>query len=161
MIFTDQQKLLVGKLLKGDDSMNDRKELDDLFKKTHFGMTFTCVIFDNISFSHKNLYYVLKTQFEIDKVDAVDAEECLSIYRGVRNNFILPVFRKYEFYSPTMCFHIFEKLYSSTMNYYGKKNKINIAKILDMNLCTNKIRFSEIAIEKELYDLEQTVWKST
>lgn len=108
--------------------------MKSLFYDTSFGIRFAPIILETIKKSHKTLSYILRNQFKMSNevyrdiiemsADSVlkrtESQFCFAIYtrmqqcehlKGyydeVTRALIIPVFERFGYYSPTMCFVVF------------------------------------------------------
>jgi hypothetical protein len=126
------------------------KDAIEFFKNTKLANAFVNVLFDNIRYTHKNLPYFVSNQLQKDDVP--------TLYRSLRNNLVLPVLRKYNYYSPTMMIELVKKICSYVETYYGNNTSYDISGLFDI---TDKLKYADIIEDLELYKLEQKVWSET
>jgi hypothetical protein len=142
-----KQKLLVDRFLQRSDVKYD--EAVDFFKNTKLAMSFVEVLFDNIKYTHKNLPYFVSTQ--------IPHNDTPTLYRSIRNNLIIPVLKKYQYYSPTIIFELVTRICKYVDIYYGNQNAYSMDNLIDI-VQAQKIRYSDILEDIELWKLEQSVW---
>lgn len=142
-----KQKLIIERYLQRSDVSSD--DAIEFFKNTKLAMSFVDVLFDNIKYSHKNLPYFVSTQLQ--------HTDTPTLYRSLRNNLVLPVLKKYQYYSPTILFELISRICKYVDDYYGTKNAYNIDNLVDI-VQTQKIKYSDIFEDIELWKLEQSVW---
>lgn len=143
------QKLLIDKFLQRVEVQHD--EAIEFFKNTKLAISFVDVLFDNIRFTHKNLPYFVSTQ--------LPNTDTPTLYRSLRNNLVIPVFKKYQYYSPTMMFELVNRICMYVASYYGNQNAFSM-KNLEGLVQAQRIKYSDILQDIELRETEQRVWNS-
>jgi hypothetical protein len=144
------QKQLIEQLLQKAPVTNT--DIIEFFKTTKLANAFVDVLFDNILYKQKNLPYFVSSQLQKDDVP--------TLYRSLRNNLILPVLRKYQYYSPTMIIELVKKICNYVATYYGHPDSYSIDDLFKITHA-QKVKYADIIDDLELYKLEQSVWSES
>jgi hypothetical protein len=181
---------------------------NQIFNETKYGLRFSLFIIDNIKNTKKNLGYMLRQQYRhsdmvydllkhpigirhdesteycfkflnrLQNLNSIECECFLKYYQDVRNDLILPVLKKYCYYSPSMLWVIFVNLllyigeiyvhdsYKLVAKHFKRDNYPTqhytiIKEWFETVPANQKPSYLDIEFETKAFDIEQQTWLRT